>query len=105
LPKGVAWDRVQLEDLGRFVSWVRQSPSERAGNVTHLPRAVDHCSASTINRKLSAVGPFHQFHQFHQRHGVECEFSGRCAAAAALVRGDRSWPIWVSRHDDAVRWS
>jgi integrase/recombinase XerD len=32
---------------------------------------VDHCSAATINRKLSAVG---SFYQFHQRHGVECEF-------------------------------
>lgn len=68
---GLAWDRVQLEDLGRFVSWLRLSPAERSGNVSHLARAVDHCSASTINRKLSAVG---SFYQFHQRHGVECEF-------------------------------
>jgi integrase/recombinase XerD len=68
---GLEWDRLRLEDLGRFVSWLRQSPAEHGGNVTHLPRAVDHCSASTINRKLSAVG---SFYQFQQRHGVECEF-------------------------------
>jgi integrase/recombinase XerD len=67
----VVWDEVRLEDLGRFVSWLRLSPAERDGNITSLPRAVDHCSASTINRKLSAVG---SFYQFHQRHGVECEF-------------------------------
>jgi len=68
---GLEWDRLRLEDLGRFVSWLRLSPAERGGNVTHLPRPVDHCSSSTINRKLSAVG---SFYQFHQRHGVECEF-------------------------------
>lgn len=67
----VAWDAVRLEDLGRFVGWLRQSPAERAGNVTRLPRADGHCSASTINRKLAAVG---SFYEFHQRHGVECEF-------------------------------
>ncbi|PCK22617.1 site-specific integrase [Rhodococcus qingshengii] len=68
---GVQWERVRLEDLGRFVNWLRLSPAERDGNVTSLPRLVDHCSASTVNRKLSAVG---SFYQFHQRHGVECEF-------------------------------
>lgn len=68
---GVAWDRVQLEDIGRFVSWLRLSPRERRSDVTHMGRAVDHCAASTINRKLSAVG---SFYQFHQRHGVECAF-------------------------------
>ncbi|HEY0691422.1 MAG TPA: site-specific integrase [Kribbella sp.] len=55
---GVAWDEVRLEDLGWFVNWLRLSPAERGGNITRLPRAVDHCSASTINRKLSAVGWF-----------------------------------------------
>lgn len=67
----VAWDALRLEDLGRFVSWLDQSPAERAGNITRLPRAGSHCSASTINRTLAAVG---SFYEFHQRHGVECEF-------------------------------
>lgn len=82
---GLVWDRVQLEDLGRFVAWLRLSPAERGGNVTHLVRTVDHCSASTINRKLSAVG---SFYQFHQRHGVECEFLW------SLRRGGASGGSW-----------
>jgi site-specific recombinase XerC len=34
----VVWDAVRLEDLGRFVAWLRQSPAERAGTVTRPPR-------------------------------------------------------------------
>lgn len=69
--RGVAWDAVRLEDLGRFVSWLRESPSQRAGNVTRLPSAVSYCTESTINRKLSAVA---SFYVFHQRHGLDCGF-------------------------------
>jgi site-specific recombinase XerD len=68
---GVEWTRVQLEDLGRFVSWLRLPPAQRAGSITQLRQSADHCSASTINRKLSAIG---SFYQFHQRHGVDCDF-------------------------------
>src|SRR6185437_8385232 len=45
------------------------SPDARAGVVTVLPTVPPHCSASTINRKLSAVA---SFYQFHARHGVDC---------------------------------
>ncbi|MFG1626230.1 tyrosine-type recombinase/integrase [Kribbella sp. NPDC049227] len=71
LQAGLAWDALRLEDLGQFVAWLSRSPSERSGNVTRLPQAHSHCSPSTINRKLAAVG---SFYEFHPRHGVECEF-------------------------------
>ncbi|WP_405059767.1 site-specific integrase [Kribbella sp. NBC_01505] len=71
LQADVAWDAVRLEDLGQFVAWLSRSPAERAGNVSRLPQVRGHCSPSTINRKLAAVG---SFYEFHQRHGVECEF-------------------------------
>jgi hypothetical protein len=35
----VTWDAVRLEDLGRFVGRLRQSPAELAGNVAQLLRA------------------------------------------------------------------
>lgn len=72
----VSWQSVRLEDLGRFVAWLRLPPGERAGGVTRLGRVADYCSASTINRKLSAVG---SFHEFHQRHGVESGFFSTAA--------------------------
>lgn len=73
----VQWRSVQLEDLGRFANWLRLSPAERSGQVRRLTNRAEHCSATTINRKLSAVG---SFYQFHQQHGVHFEFmpaSGR----------------------------
>lgn len=39
--------------------------------MARLSAASEQCGPSTINRKLSAVG---SFHQFHQRHGVDCDF-------------------------------
>lgn len=71
LQSELAWDAIRLEDLGQFVAWLGRSPVERAGNVSRLPQAKGHCSPSTINRKLAAVG---SFYEFHQRHSVECEF-------------------------------
>ena len=44
----VAWDAVRLEDLGRFVGWLRQSPAERAGH-----------------RRLPGAGPVEDRHQSH----------------------------------------
>lgn len=71
LQAGLAWDAMRLEDLGRFVAWLGQSPTERAGKVSRLPQVRSYCSPSTINHKLAAVG---SFYEFHQRHGLECEF-------------------------------
>ena len=73
----IGWAAVTLEQLGRFVAWLRLPPQARAGNVSALPSVVPRCSASTINRKLSALG---SFYQFHQRHGVEC------AAVVSVIR-------------------
>jgi integrase/recombinase XerD len=53
---GLAWSAVRLEDVGRFVAWLR------------LPTAPSMCSESTVNRKLSAVSAFYEF---QQRHGVD----------------------------------
>ncbi|WP_413769009.1 tyrosine-type recombinase/integrase [Rhodococcus pyridinivorans] len=64
----IDWTAVDLADLGRFVGWLRLTPAARMGAVTGLPTAA-HCSATTINRKLAAVG---SFYRFHARHGVSC---------------------------------
>lgn len=67
----VPWRDVQLEDLGRFANWLRLAPAERSGQLRSLTNQAEHCSATTINRKLSAVG---SFYQFHQQHGEGFEF-------------------------------
>jgi integrase/recombinase XerD len=65
---GLVWSAVRLEDVGRFVAWLRLPVGSRAGNVTALPTAASSCSESTVNRKLSAVSAFYEF---QQRHGVD----------------------------------
>jgi site-specific recombinase XerD len=62
------WHEVRLEDLGEFVAWLRLPPGGRCGEVTMLPSAEHHCSAGTVNRKLSAVSGLYTF---HARHGVD----------------------------------
>ena len=66
---GVEWTSVRLEDFGRFVAWLRLPAAARAGRVRAFPGTAPQCSASTINRKLSAVIAFYEF---HARHGVPC---------------------------------
>jgi len=66
--RSLVWSRVRLEDMGRFVAWLRLAASARVGNVAVLPTAESVCSESTVNRKLSAVSAFYEF---HQRHGVD----------------------------------
>ena len=65
---GVVWSRVRLEDVGRFVAWLRLPASARDGNVAALPTAEGVCSEATVNRKLSAISAFYEF---QQRHGVD----------------------------------
>jgi integrase/recombinase XerD len=65
---GLGWSRVRLEDVGRFVAWLRLPATARAGNVAALPTAESVCSEATVNRKLSAISAFYEF---HQRHGVD----------------------------------
>jgi len=62
------WDRVVLEDLGRFVTWLRLPGAARDGRVAVLPWVDADVCAATVNRKLSALA---SFYEFHQRHGVE----------------------------------
>jgi integrase/recombinase XerD len=65
---GLDWREVRLEDIGEYVAWLRLPPAGRDGAVAVLPSVEAHVSASTINRKLSALAAFYQ-HQV--RHGVD----------------------------------
>ena len=64
------WDRVVLEDLGRFVTWLRLPGQARDGRVAVLPWIDPDVCPATVNRKLSALA---SFYEFHQRHGVELD--------------------------------
>lgn len=64
---GLSWSSVRLEDLGRFVAWLRLPPGARQEKVVALPVAGGYCSAATVNRKLSAVSAFYEFHHRHGR--------------------------------------
>jgi integrase len=66
--RGLGWDSVCLEDIGRFVAWLRLPPGARTGRVGVLPSVEATLSAATVNRKLSALS---SFYEFHQRHGTE----------------------------------
>jgi integrase/recombinase XerD len=66
--RGLVWSRVRLEDVGRFVAWLRLPGTARAGNVAALPTVESVCTEATVNRKLSAISAFYEF---HQRHGVD----------------------------------
>lgn len=66
--RSLEWDEVSLEDLGRFVAWLRLAGDARDGQVTLLPWVAGSVSAATVNRKLSALA---SFYEFHQRHGVD----------------------------------
>jgi site-specific recombinase XerD len=64
---GLGWDRVVLEDLGRFVAWLRLPDQARDGQVATLPWVEPSLAAATVNRKLSSLA---SFYEFHNRHGV-----------------------------------
>ena len=66
--RGLDWREVRLEDLGEFIAWLRLPSAGRAGGVAPLPSAEHHCSADTVNRKLSAVSGLYTF---HARHAVD----------------------------------
>ena len=66
--RGLDWRKVRLEDLGEFVAWLRLPAAGRDGAVAVLPSVEPQVSASTINRKLSALAAFYQ-HQV--RNGVD----------------------------------
>jgi integrase/recombinase XerD len=62
------WRDVRLEDVGRFVAWLRLPPMIRSGGIAVLPSVEHHCGEATVNRKLSAVSAFYQH---AARNGVE----------------------------------
>lgn len=57
--RGLDWRRVRLDDIGEFVAWLRLPLQARHGQVAVLPSVPHHCTESTVNRKLSAVGAFY----------------------------------------------
>lgn len=61
------WNTVVLEDLGRFVTWLRLPAGARDGRVAALPWVEPNLVAATVNRKLSALA---SFYEFHHRHGA-----------------------------------
>jgi integrase/recombinase XerD len=66
--RGLDWRQVRLEDIGEFVAWLRLPPAGRDGRVAILPSVGHQVSASTVNRKLSALSAFY----LHAaRHGVD----------------------------------
>lgn len=57
--RGLDWRTVGLDDVGEFVAWLRLPLQARVGDVSVLPSVPHHCTESTVNRKLSAVGAFY----------------------------------------------
>jgi site-specific recombinase XerD len=57
--RGLDWRTVGLDDVGAFVAWLRLPLPARDGRVAVLPSVEHHCTESTVNRKLSAVGAFY----------------------------------------------
>ncbi len=57
--QGVAWDAVGLDEVGRFVSWLRRPSAEV---VIPIDAGVSARAASTVNRHLAAVFALYDFH-------------------------------------------
>jgi len=57
--QGVAWDAVGLDEVGRFVSWLRR-PTDNV--VIGIDTGVSARTASTVNRHLAAVFGLYDFH-------------------------------------------
>lgn len=82
------WARLTLEDVGRFVAWLRLAGEAREGRVALLPWVEGNLSAATVNRKLSAMA---SVYEFHQRHGVDlAELLTRWRPGGRAARGARS---------------
>ena len=96
------WDRVVLEDLGRFVTWLRLPGEARDGRVAVLPWVDADVCAATVNRKLSALA---SFYEFHQRHGVELGelLITLATGPAGRVVAGRSWRTWVGARSGTGR--
>jgi integrase/recombinase XerD len=62
--RGLAWDRAGIEDVSRFVSWLRAP----AANVVVLDDTASRRAPATVNRHLAAV---FGLYDFHARSGLE----------------------------------
>jgi integrase/recombinase XerD len=58
--RGLDWREVRLEDVAGFIAWLRRPPVARDASVAVLPSVKQHCSETTVNRKLSALNAFYQ---------------------------------------------
>lgn len=68
----LAWREVRLDNIAEFVAWLRLPSHLRDGTIPVLPTVGHHCTAVTVNRKLSALSAFYQH---AARHGIDL---GRC---------------------------
>ncbi len=59
------WRRLQLIDLGDWISWLRRPPELRRSGVTVLPTVSSALTERTLERKLAAVAAFYTFHARH----------------------------------------
>ncbi|WP_222425546.1 site-specific integrase [Amycolatopsis acidiphila] len=66
--RGLDWRETRLEDIGEYVAWLRLPPAGRDGHVAVLPSVQPHVTASTVNRKLSALAAFYTY---QARNGVD----------------------------------
>jgi integrase/recombinase XerD len=83
--RGLDWRVVALEDVARYVAWLRLPPAARDGRVRVLPSVEHHCSEASVNRKLAALT---SFCEFHARHGVP--LAGLLVRMAPAGRGSSS---------------
>ncbi len=91
--RGLDWTAVTVEDVAAFVAWLRLPPPARGAAVAVLPVG-EHCSASTINRKLAAVG---SMYQHAGRSGVAVHASLSVWRPAGRRGGARSFLHHVSK--------
>lgn len=91
--RGVNWAEVTVEDVGAFVAWLRLPPAARGAAVAVLPVG-EYCLASTINRKLVAVG---SMYQHASRSGVTVHASLSAWRPAGRRGGARSFLHHVSK--------
>lgn len=99
----LAWDGVMVEDLGRFLGWLRSGDGPGLASIEHRPARF---SESTVALRLQAVCSLYRYHHFN---GVEAAsrlyervFSGRHAYKPMLEhlarkRGHERRVVRVSR--------
>ncbi len=91
--RALDWAAVTVEDVAVFVAWLRLPPSARGAAVAMLPLG-EHCSATTINRKLAAVG---SMYQHAVRSGVAVHASLSVWRSSGRRGGPRSFLHHVSK--------